>query len=72
MIRQPVSSSNLNSIGYDPQSMILEVEFHSSSGGVYQYSGVPQEIYGELMSAPSLGSFFHRHIRDKYPYQKTQ
>ena len=35
MIRQPVSSSNIRSIGYDSMSSTLEIEFHS--GGVYQY-----------------------------------
>lgn len=38
MIRQPVSSSNIRSIGYDSKSNTLEIEFHS--GGVYQYFGV--------------------------------
>ena len=38
MIRQPVSSSNIRSIGYDSESNTLEIEFHS--GGVYQYFGV--------------------------------
>jgi KTSC domain len=33
MERQPVSSSNLKSVGYDPRSRTLEIEFHN--GGVY-------------------------------------
>ena len=70
MIRQPVSSSNLSSIGYDSESHTLEIEFHS--GGVYQYFDVPQSVYDALMSAPSHGSFFHRNVRDKYRYTKIQ
>ena len=68
MIRQPVSSSNIRSIGYDSESNTLEIEFHS--GGVYQYFGVPESIYNELMHAPSHGSYFHRHIRDQYRWTK--
>ena len=61
MIRQPVESSNLRSVGYDEESRTLEIEFHS--GAVYQYYDVPSEVYQELLSAPSLGKYFHAHIR---------
>ena len=40
MDRTPVQSSNIRSVGYDPASRTLEVEFHSS--GLYQYSSVPE------------------------------
>ena len=35
MERQYVSSSNIASIGYDPDNQVLEIEF--LSGAVYQY-----------------------------------
>lgn len=69
MYRQPVSSSNLSAVGYDPASRVLEIEFHN--GGVYQYSGVPQHVYDGLMSAGSKGQYFHAHIKDIYPYQRV-
>jgi len=69
MIRQPVSSSNLESVGYDPDSAMLEIEFHD--GSIYQYSGVPQDVHTALMAAASLGSFLHKHIKGKYPYKKV-
>jgi len=68
MGRQPVRSSNLAAVGYDPESRILEIEFPDS--GVYQYFDVPQSVYDDLMSAPSHGKFFHAHIRNKYRYAK--
>jgi len=40
MLRMSVSSSNISSVGYDPKTQTLEVEFHN--GGVYQYFNVPQ------------------------------
>lgn len=69
MIRKPVTSSNLKSVGYDPESAMLEIEFHD--GSIYQYSGVPQDVYKALMAAASLGSFLHKHIRGKYSYHKV-
>ncbi|MCJ7668218.1 MAG: KTSC domain-containing protein [Anaerolineae bacterium] len=69
MIRQPVSSTDIRSIGYDPESQTLEVEFHS--GGVYQYFGVPASVYSGLMSASSHGKYFHRHVKNVYRYVKS-
>lgn len=65
MNRQPVDSSNLKSVGYDDDRHLLEIEF--ASGAIYDYNGVSNEIYDQLMRASSLGSFFHRSIKDKYP-----
>ena len=70
MIRQPVSSSNIRSIGYDSISQTLEIEFHS--GSIYQYFDVPESIYNALMSASSHGSFFHRHIKGRFRWTKIQ
>lgn len=66
MERTRVSSSNLHSVGYDPKSNILEIAF--LSGGVYQYSGVNQNIYLGLMNAPSHGKYFHKYIKNVYPF----
>jgi hypothetical protein len=61
MIRTPVSSSNISSIGYDPRSQTLEVEFHN--GSVYQYSGVPAVIHQGLMDASSHGHFLDAYVK---------
>lgn len=66
MEREFVNSSNLSSIGYDPDTETLEVEFNS--GSVYQYYGVSEVLYEELMAAPSHGQFFHAYIRNCFPY----
>lgn len=70
MDRTPVRSSNIRSVGYDPASRTLEVEFHS--GGLYQYSGVPEIIYQGFMRAVSKGSHFHNHIKDRYPDRQVR
>jgi len=69
MDRTSVSSSNIRSIGYDPQSTILEVEF--TSGDVYQYFNVPEHLYNGLMNASSHGQFLNEHIKHSYQYQKV-
>ncbi len=68
MERIPVNSSNLSSVGYDADNHTLEIEFHH--GGVYQYAGVPEEVYTGLMSAESQGKYFHANIKNSYPYSK--
>ena len=68
MKREPVKSSNLKSVGYDKTKKLLEIEFHT--GAVYQYQGVLGHIYKQLMRAPSLGTYFHKTIRDQYKYVK--
>lgn len=68
MHRTPVVSSDLYSVGYDPSSQTLEIEFNS--GGVYQYYNVPQTIYEQLMMASSHNRFFRAYIRNVYEYSK--
>ena len=68
MRRQAVSSSNLYSVGYDPDTATLEVEFRD--GSIYQYSNVPTRVYDGLMNAGSHGQYFHRYIRDVHSYRK--
>jgi hypothetical protein len=48
------------SVGYENGT--LEIEFHS--GSIYQYHGVPENIYRGLMSASSKGTYHHQHIKN--------
>lgn len=61
----------MRSVGYDSVSMVLEIEFHDYSA-VYQYSGVPPEVYKGLMDAPSHGTYLARHIKGVFPYQRIR
>lgn len=69
MIRQPVSSSNLRSVGYDPATQTLEIEFNSDA--VYRYDGVPPAVHAGLMGASSHGSYFNQHIKGRYGYRRV-
>ena len=67
MKRLTVDSKNIKSIGHDPVTRTLEVEFHS--GAIYQYMDVPRVIYAAILIAPSSGSFFHKNVVTKgYAY----
>jgi hypothetical protein len=69
MDRQPVQSSNITSVGYSPESKVLEIEF--SSGGIYQYANVPASEHAALIAAPSVGKYFHAHIKSQYSGRKA-
>mgnify|MGYP002336510248 CR=1 FL=1 len=68
MFRVSVVSSNLRSVGYDPATAVLEVEFHG--GGVYHYYGVPDSVYQGLMSAASKGGYLADHVKGVYRYRR--
>ena len=70
MDRTRVSSTNIRSIGYEEVSQTLEVEF--TSGGIYDYAGVPKNVYQRFMAAPSKGRFFDSSIKDKYRTVKVR
>jgi hypothetical protein len=73
--RTPVKSSNIASVGYDPATRELEVEFKGGkgkpgSGPVYRYADVPQETYDQFMGHDSKGAFHHGHIKGKFSHTK--
>jgi KTSC domain len=70
MERRPVRSSNIASIGYDPEKEILEVEF--LNGGVYRYTGILPEYHHAFVNADSPGRHFMAHIRGKFPVTKME
>jgi hypothetical protein len=67
--RTAVSSSTLNSVGYDLLTKTLEIQFND--GSVYQYYQVPQETYVSLMKAESHGKYFYAVIRNEFRYKKV-
>lgn len=70
MNRTRVKSSNIRSVGYDPNSNILEVEF--SHGGIYQYINVPESIFREFLTTPSKGKFHSKNIKGHYSFRKIK
>lgn len=68
MERTAVSSSNVDSVGYDAETQTLEVAFRS--GDVYQYSGVPEGVYQAIMATSSVGSYLNSEVYPNYPATK--
>lgn len=68
MERQPVESSQIASVGYDPEKSILEIEF--KGGGVYQYFDVLPETHNALVGAQSVGRYFGMQVRGKFKFKK--
>jgi len=69
MEREAVSSSNLVSAGYDPDSERLEIEF--KSGAIYEYYNVPPFMHERMMQAGSIGTFFNAEIKNSYASAKV-
>lgn len=66
----PVSSSNVDSIGYNEEQQVLYVRF--LNGSLYIYKGVNAYEYDGLLNAPSVGSYLHRNIKNAYPYERIE
>jgi len=65
----PVNSSNVGSIGYDLESATLRIEY--VKGGIYEYQGVPVDIYEGLVNAGSKGDYVNQIIKKGgYPFAK--
>jgi hypothetical protein len=64
----PVDSSLIRSVTYGTDAT-LTVRFHS--GAVYRYFTVPRSILEAFLTAPSKGTYFNRHIRETFPFQRV-
>lgn len=63
-----VRSSNIKSVGYDADAMTMEIKF--KTGGHYVYHNVTPEQHQQLISAPSIGAHFHKHIKMDFKVTK--
>jgi hypothetical protein len=58
MRREPIESSVIASMGYNPERCELDIEFRAT-GDVYRYSDVPPEEYQAFMAAESKGEYLN-------------
>ena len=65
--RVAIHSDNINSIGYDPHSRILEIQY--DDGNVYQYYEVPQLVYTGLINAESKWGFINRNVKARFGFK---
>jgi hypothetical protein len=62
-------STVIDHYSYKPESEILKVTF--ISGSVYEYTGVPEQLYRQLLASRSKGKFLNENIKGKYPFKKV-
>ena len=60
-----VKSTAIRAVGYDPKTRRMKIAFAQSN--TYDFCGVPQHVYDELMKAASKGTYYNEHIKDQYP-----
>lgn len=56
-------SSVIEAFVYDGDRLVITF----TSGTTYAYDGVPKRTVTGLAKAASQGSYFHKHIKDKFP-----
>ena len=66
-LQQDVTSSNIAKVGYSDTLYLL-----FNSGVAYKYENVPQAQYLALIKADSVGSYFHKNIRNTYLCQRLE
>lgn len=67
-LRSPAVSRAIESIGYNDEESVLEIEFRH--GGVYRYFDVPEDVSRDLLTVSSRGRYFQEHVRGEYDYRR--
>lgn len=57
----PVESSNIDSIGHNPDTKTIFIKFRT--GSTYAYSPFTEEGFVDFYNATSHGKYFYYHIR---------
>lgn len=61
-------SEALESVGYDPETRTLRVQFRG--GGLYDYLDVPPEVFRFILAAEHPWSAWQEHITSAYDYRR--
>jgi KTSC domain-containing protein len=61
-------SSVVARFSYDPVKSILKVIY--TSGAIYEYEDVPEDVYKAMKSSFSKGTFLNIEIKGRYNYKK--
>ena len=73
----PVESSQIHSIGHDPESSTLAIRFKTWKGepsSLYHYANVTAEDFAAFKGAESIGRHFGQHIKpnaEKYTFTRV-
>ncbi len=61
-------SSVIRSYRYQPEEKRLRIIYNS--GAIYDYLGVPTEVYAAMKAFPSKGTFLNQQIKGHYSFRK--
>ncbi len=70
MQRLPIDSRAIRSAAYDPELLILEIEF--INGSIYHYYRVPSATYQQFCEADSKGIFVNQSIKPNFEYREIR
>jgi hypothetical protein len=59
-----LNSSAIVGVDYDFWSQVMTIQF--TSGGVYDFHGVPASVFHGLVNAPSPGRYYNHFVRGRY------
>lgn len=66
-------SSAISSLGYDPATAVLEVDWNDAKTGEikrYRYYGVDATTYAELLNSKSAGAYVNESIKGRFPVRR--
>jgi hypothetical protein len=66
---QAVESRLIGEVGYDNERQVLAVVF-KGTGHIYHYADVPLDVAAGFLTAPSVGGYYGKQIKGKYPGAK--
>ena len=70
MEKRSLKSARLKTAAYDPDTRVLEIEFHG--GELRRFKNVPAEVWRRLLAAPNPASFFEDRIEEEYPFERSR
>lgn len=68
----PIASTNLSMIGYDPDTMTMQIMF--KNGSLYAYENVEPDTYNAMMTSGDAGRYFAEIIkpqRQRYVFTRV-
>lgn len=66
----PVRSTSIAAIGYEAETQALRIVFRE--GGIYEYHGVPEMVFKQLIDSRSKGKYYIRWIKGRFSQVRIQ
>lgn len=65
-----IDSTAIVQSGYSRKKRILYIRFSGDTSMVYAYNNISRYLKDKFKFSPSKGQFFHKFIKDKFPFDK--